>query len=130
MGIGVVIYAHGFPTMTASEVCGDGTSNQAVYQALLQAFDLCRANPRITDLVVYTSNELLLRQMDGEYTVRDAKLRELHARATRLRREFSTCRFVRATRNTEAKALAREAWSNDREAARQTNRIEETGAQP
>jgi ribonuclease HI len=132
MGIGVVISAHGFPTMMVTEFCGEGTCHQAVYHALLRGFDECRANPHITDIVVYSSSALLLGQMDGAYTVRDPQLQQLHARATVLRHEFSTCRFVflRGTRNTEAKALAREAWSNDREAARQTNLIEETGAQP
>jgi ribonuclease HI len=78
-----VIDAHGFPRRTVSEVCGDGTSNQAAYLALLRALDLCRANPRITDVVVYSSSELPLRQMAGEYTVKDAHLQQLHARAPR-----------------------------------------------
>jgi ribonuclease HI len=132
MGVGAVIYAHGFPTTTVSEVCGDGTSNQAVYHALLRALDACRANPRITDIVVYSSSELFLRQMEGAYAVRDAQLQQLHARATDLRHEFSTCRFVfvRATRNTEAKALAREAWSNESAKLLPRDRVEPMWDQP
>jgi ribonuclease HI len=115
MGIGVVLRRHGACPAILSEACGDGTRNKAAYLALVRALEVCTNLRRITNVVIHTSNELLVRQMEGKYEVRDENLEALHGEADRLRREFVTVRFVRVRpeQNKDAKALARAARPKD-----------------
>jgi ribonuclease HI len=62
-----------------SEAIGRATNNVAEYQALLLGIEHARAlGARELELV--GDSELIVRQVRGEYRVKDAALRELHAR--------------------------------------------------
>ena len=68
------------------------------------------------ELEVVSDSELLVKQMRGEYKVKNAALRELSLQAARVAREIGTVtyRAVRRESNTLADSLVNEAL--DREA--------------
>jgi ribonuclease HI len=108
MGIGIVINDPRRPEpLRVGEGCGRGTNNIAEYQALIRALRLC-GDLGVKHLQIHSDSELLVKQMNGEYKVRDPKLQELHGEAEELRGEFLTCRIVhiRREQNWDADALA------------------------
>ena len=77
---GTVLAAHG-------EAIGVATNNVAKYSALIagleKAIELC-----VDELEVVSDSELMVKQMRGEYKVKNEALRELSVRASRLAREL------------------------------------------
>jgi ribonuclease HI len=93
-----------------SEVIGHATNNVAEYRALLLGIERARAlGAREVDLV--GDSELIVRQVRGEYRVKDAALRELHAQAVEALRAFDrwTIRNVPREDNARADGLVNEA---------------------
>ena len=93
-----------------SEVIGHATNNGAEYRALLLGIERARAlGAREIDLV--GDSELIARQVRGEYRVKDAALRELHAQAIKALRDFDrwTIRNVPREDNARADGLVNEA---------------------
>ena len=94
---GTVLAAHG-------ERIGVATNNVAEYRALIagleKALDL-----HVDELEVVSDSELLVKQMTGEYRVRNEALRELSLEATRLARRLRTVsyRSVRREHNELAR---------------------------
>jgi ribonuclease HI len=92
------------------EVIGVATNNVAEYRALLAG--LAKALERGVDEVeVVSDSELLVKQMNGEYRVKNAALIELSLEAARLARRIGrvTYRSVRRTENELADRLVNEA---------------------
>ncbi len=92
------------------EAIGVATNNVAEYRALVAG--LRRAGELgIDDLEVVSDSELLVKQMRGEYRVKNAALRELSIQAARLARELGTVRYtaVRREHNELADRLVNEA---------------------
>jgi ribonuclease HI len=97
------------------------TNNQAEYRALLLGLTaIQRYSP--SSVRVLMDSELIVRQMRGEYKVRDDGLRELYEQAVRLARSLPTVTFTHVPRaqNARADALVNQAL-DERE---QTERIE------
>ncbi len=100
---GTVLAAHG-------EAIGVATNNVAEYRALVagleKALDLA-----LVELEVVSDSELLVKQMRGEYKVRNAALRELSLRAAQLAREIGDVNYtaVRREHNELADRLVNEA---------------------
>jgi ribonuclease HI len=93
-----------------SEVIGHATNNVAEYRALLLGIERARAlGAREVDLV--GDSELIARQVRGEYRVKDAALRELHAQVVEALRDFDrwTIRNVPREDNARADGLVNEA---------------------
>jgi len=89
---------------------GTATNNQAEYTALIDG--LKAAHERGAEEVsVFADSELLVKQMSGEYRVKNPELQTLHAEATLLRKNFKrvVIRHVPRAKNAEADALANEA---------------------
>jgi ribonuclease HI len=86
------------------------TNNVAEYEALLWGLRSAHALGAAR-LHVMADSELVVRQMRGEYRVKNEGLRPLFAAAQALRRRFDDVRFdhVRRAENAEADALANEA---------------------
>ena len=89
---------------------GKATNNVAEYQALLHGlrFALARGAARVE---VFSDSELLVRQIEGRYRVKNAGLQPLHGEAKSLLARFERARVahVPRERNTEADALANRA---------------------
>ena len=89
---------------------GHATNNVAEYQALLIGLEaLLRLNRK--RVRVQSDSQLLVRQLNGEYRVKDEKLRALSQRAISLLRQFKSYRIVHVPReqNKIADRLANKA---------------------
>lgn len=86
---------------------GRKTNNVAEYYALLAALDYAAANS-IRALRVRSDSELLVRQMQGRYRVKNEELKPLHERAQKLTRalEYFVIEHVPREQNSDADALA------------------------
>jgi ribonuclease HI len=92
------------------DAIGVATNNVAEYRALTAG--LARAlELGLREVEVVSDSELLVKQMRGEYKVKNAALRELSLEAARLAREIGTVtyRAVRREHNELADSLVNEA---------------------
>lgn len=86
---------------------GRKTNNVAEYYALLAALDYAASNS-IRALRVRSDSELLVRQMQGRYRVKNEELKPLHERAQKLTRglEYFVIEHVPREQNSDADELA------------------------
>jgi ribonuclease HI len=93
-------------TYLDSEPIGRATNNVAEYTALIRALELA-AGQGLKSLHVFSDSELLVKQMNGEYRVKNPDLQELYQEAQRLRKTFDrvTLTHVRREQNAEADRL-------------------------
>ena len=89
---------------------GEATNNVAEYQALLLGME-CARELGASRIEMRADSELVVRQLTGEYRVRNPALQKLHARVKQLAREFESVRYthVRREQNREADRLANRA---------------------
>ena len=92
-----------------SETIGHATNNVAEYKAVLLGIDRAVAfGAEEIDLV--GDSELIVRQVKGDYKVKDANLRELHGQVLTALKSFDgwRIRHVRREDNSEADRLVNE----------------------
>ena len=109
---GHVLAAHGEPI-------GVATNNVAEYRALVAG--LAKAvESGVRELDVVSDSELLVKQMRGEYRVKNEALRELSLEAARLARKLDRVRYtaVKREHNELADRLVNEALDEAGERAR------------
>ncbi|MBW3592952.1 MAG: ribonuclease HI family protein [Actinobacteria bacterium] len=96
------------------EVIGVATNNVAEYRALLAGLERAVA-AGVDQLEVVSDSELLVKQMSGEYRVKNEALRELSLEAARLGRRLGRVRYraVRRAQNELADRLVNEALDAD-----------------
>ena len=87
---GEVVAAHG-------EAIGVATNNVAEYSALIAGLEKA-VELGVTELDVFSDSELMVKQMRGEYRVKNDALRELSATAGRLARELEAVRYTAVRR--------------------------------
>jgi len=117
-GIGVVIdlvdhnmqYRENRDTHTISEYIGIATNNIAEYTALIRGVEKARSMG-VNRIRIFLDSELLERQINGIYKVKNENLIALWTRAMNLLKEFDDFRVVhvRREKNKEADLLARQA---------------------
>jgi ribonuclease HI len=98
------------------EGIGEATNNVAEYRGLIAG--LARAvELGVDELEIVSDSELLVKQMRGEYRVKNAALRELSAQAGRLARRLGEVRYtaVRREHNELADRLVNEALDAQRD---------------
>ena len=93
----------GRPIKTARRYLGNATNNQAEYQALLDGLKLA-AKLKATELLVRLDSELIVKQLSGEYRVKDAGLKPLFAQVQKLISKFKRVRFQHIRRELNKKA--------------------------
>ena len=100
---GTVLAAHG-------ETIGTATNNVAEYRALVAGLEKA-LELHVDEVEVVSDSELLVKQMRGEYKVKNETLRELNARAAELAEELRSVRYtaVRREHNELADRLVNEA---------------------
>jgi ribonuclease HI len=108
-GAGVVITdSSGNVLRRIKSFLGKATNNVAEYCALIIGL---REAKRLgaTNVVCWTDSELLEKQLNGQYKIKNARLRSLSIEAMQLAREFAqfSVRKVERERNCEADKLAR-----------------------
>lgn len=105
--IGVVVSdAAGEPIEQLGEPIGETTNNVAEYRALLRGLERARALGA-SEVEVVGDSELVAKQVNGQYKVKHAGLRPLHADALRALRGFERWRVrtVPRAQNAAADAL-------------------------
>jgi ribonuclease HI len=96
-GAGVILAGDGTVVEEVSEYFGTTTNNVAEYRAL--AITLRRAKALgFENVVVHMDSELIVRQLNGVYRVKDAKMLELYGEVRKLLREFSDWKVVHVPR--------------------------------
>ena len=100
---GTVLAAHG-------EAIGVATNNVAEYSALIAGLEKALEHG-VSELEVVSDSELMVKQMRGEYRVKNEALQELQAAAARLARRLERVRYtaVRREHNELADRLVNEA---------------------
>jgi ribonuclease HI len=113
-GVGVVIrrsQAEGQePLRTAGEAIGVATNNEAEYRALIRGLEECR-RLGLALVRIHMDSELVVKQMSGEYRVKDPKLLPLYMGARELLESFREARIclIRREENKLANNLAQNA---------------------
>jgi ribonuclease HI len=92
------------------ETIGVATNNVAEYRALIAGLEAALAHD-VTELEVVSDSELVIKQMRGEYKVKNAVLQELFLEASRLARRLGRVVYtaVRREHNELADQLVNDA---------------------
>ena len=100
---GTVLFEGGF-------FIGKATNNVAEYTGLVEALQAAR-KLNADDVEIISDSELLVRQMNGQYRVKNSGLKPLFDKACMLKRDFRTfsIRHVRREENTAADKLVNQA---------------------
>src|SRR4249919_1555725 len=96
------------PSLEEAGCLGEMTNNQAEYTALVRALEHALQLGRHHRLVIHSDSELMVKQMKGEYRVKDAGLRSLYDEARGLWERFDErprIVHVRRAQNSRADEL-------------------------
>jgi ribonuclease HI len=97
-GCGAAIYdENGVVVKQLSRYLGHTTNNVAEYEGLLMGLEALLQLGR-KQIVVQSDSELLVRQLNGRYRVKDEKLKVLFQRAMTLLRQFDSYRILHVGR--------------------------------
>jgi ribonuclease HI len=108
--IGVVVRSEGEIVAEVGEKIGQATNNVAEYKALLKGIELA-AEHGASELELVGDSELVVRQVEGRYKVKNAGMKELHEEVKRALRDFDSwsIHHVRRAENADADRLVNEA---------------------
>lgn len=102
-GIGFVLELPEAPIIREGAYIGEATNNVAEYRALIAGLTRAAA-VAVTEMTVFLDSELVVRQMKGEYRVKDATLKLLFAEAQELAAQFRPITFQHVLREKNAGA--------------------------
>ncbi|MCX6814649.1 MAG: ribonuclease HI family protein [Candidatus Aenigmarchaeota archaeon] len=80
------------------EYIGSATNNQAEYRAVIKDLELAHSLGK-KELELFTDSELVARQLNGKYKVKDAKLKPLHEQAKSLEKNFEKVSYASLPRS-------------------------------
>jgi ribonuclease HI len=109
--IGIVVEDEsGHTVYESSRTLGVHTNNEAEYLAIIAALQYLR-EIRAREADFYLDSELVVRQLNGRYKVKEPRLQSLHGQATMLLNAvpMHTIQHVPRKENARADALANEA---------------------
>lgn len=109
--IGVVVRdSSGEVLAEVGERIGEATNNVAEYRALLRGIELA-AEHDATELELIGDSELVVRQVEGKYKVKNAGIKPLHTEVKRALAPFGSwsIRHVRRAENADADRLVNQA---------------------
>jgi ribonuclease HI len=111
-----VIARDGAPPIEECGCLGRMTNNQAEYTALVRGLEHAARLGTDQAVQVFSDSELMVKQMRGEYRVKNEELRDLYEQARELADRFASVRFqhVRREQNSRADALCNEALDGKR----------------
>lgn len=115
-GIGAVLYDENKKIIAeVSEYLGETTNNQAEYRALLAALKKA-ASLKATELICYLDSELVVKQLNREYKVKNKDLAPLFLEVYNLSLSFQKIIFKHIPReqNSVADRLANEAMDREK----------------
>lgn len=110
-GIGVVIETEDKDLVEEYQgYIGETTNNQAEYQAVVKAFELLEKHPT-QNIDFFLDSELVVKQLNGEYKVKNQDLAPLFVKIYNARQQYSKVTFthVRRAENKHADSLVNKA---------------------
>src|SRR3989344_3786410 len=109
MGIGIVVWKHGKKVKEISEYIGHGTNNIAEYSAVIRALEEAHTLKE-KNVTIKTDSELVVRQLQGKYKVKNARLKPLQRKIAALAISMHlSFQHVPRERNKLADKLSKEA---------------------
>ena len=117
--IGCVIAKDGIVLEEIGRIINDATNNIAEYKACLAALERMR-ELNATDVEVFADSELLVRQVNGEYRVKNPGLKPFYRQVMVILGTFDSWRVthVPRARNAEADRLANKALDDAKRSGR------------
>lgn len=111
--IGIVILVNDSVVCEYSEYIGQKTNNHAEYTALIRSLELCQEKG-YKNIEIKSDSELVVKQINGEYRVKDSDIKILFDRACSLIKDFGQCKISHIPReeNKKADKLANDAFKN------------------
>jgi len=111
-----VIARDGAPPIEECGCLGPMTNNQAEYTALVRALEHAARLGTGHSVHILSDSELMVKQMRGEYRVKNEELRDLYEQARELANRFPSVRFQHVPRaqNSRADALCNQALDGER----------------
>jgi ribonuclease HI len=110
--------------MAKSRYLGSRTNNQAEYEALISALESA-STLHAEEVICHLDSQLVVKQVKGEYSVKNSELRRLWMRVQELLKKFKRASFISVPRTNiqiqKADALVNETL--DRESSRNTGRL-------
>jgi ribonuclease HI len=105
--IGVIVRKEGEILTKYSKYLGiNVTNNTAEYEALIKALEMAlKFGKKVTCIL---DSELVVKQMLGEYKVKNPKLRELFLKAQKAQDKFDKVRYLHARRDDKFQSMADE----------------------
>lgn len=94
--IGIVLQKDDDILVKKAKYIGRATNNQAEYQALILGLALAKEHAK--ELKCLLDSELVVKQLNGEYRVRDEKLKPLFEEIKKLKGDFEKVTFQHITR--------------------------------
>lgn len=118
-GIGIVIRGQG-KYKKYSEFIGNATNNEAEYKALIFALKKVKLlfgkkNAKNLEIECFLDSELVVRQLNGEYKIKEKDLQPLFLEIWNLKIDFKNVKFIHIPReqNKEADELVKKAINQD-----------------
>ena len=107
--IGIIIKQNEKILLEHSEFLGVRTNNQAEYEALRRALEIC--NTLDKELTVFSDSELLVNQRNAKYKIRNQNLKMISREISNLEKNFEKVLYRRIPRekNYRADKLANKA---------------------
>ncbi len=87
-GIGGVFYRNGDELFSFSEFIGSATNNEAEYKALIKGLKESH-ELNLLSIVIYADSELIVKQINGDYKVKNERMQILHSKAISLLGKFN-----------------------------------------
>ena len=111
-GIGGVIKLKDKTLFCFSENVGIKTNNEAEYLAVIKGLELCLKN-NIFIISIFADSELVVKQINGDYKVKNERMATLHKKTHELLSKFNSWRISHVFRykNTEADDLSKQGLS-------------------
>jgi len=100
--IGIIIKQNEKILLEHSEFLGVRTNNQAEYEALSRALEIC--NTLDKELTVFSDSELLVNQRNAKYKIRNQNLKMISREISNLEKNFDKIQYRRIPREKNNKA--------------------------
>ena len=109
-GIGFVVYKNDKKIFEGSKYIGISTNNQAEYTALVEGLRFL-ISKNIKEVNVFLDSQLVVKQLNGAYKVRNTYIKKLFYRVVSLMKEFKgiSIKYNPREKNKEADKLAKSA---------------------
>ena len=88
-GIGGVFYRNGDELFSFSEFIGSATNNEAEYKSLIKGLEESH-NLNILNINIFADSELVVKQINGDYKVKNERMQILNRKVISLLKNFSS----------------------------------------